>query len=284
MKIISKFRDYYDSVLAYGHDEDRVYVRDRSAEGVNLKGFGFPWEATTSETRRYGVGAATAFVFTAKSAEDAMPRLPREFFSIDRNSKALRLEEAFVVVAGKAHPVWLRYDTLSALVGEVDVGMVGSPDLEGWAGFWKKKREDEEALYGRSVSLHVVAEVKERAKDKAATYQAARGRFLEQDFSALHLEQEAPVLLLASLDSFFTSNRGVAVAPQANTMVVRNPKLLDLGMQKFLDPVAAFQSISQFIDGVVPGRQLPMVEISDKSQVVKKGFDPKYGFRTRPTR
>lgn len=49
-----------------------------------------------------------------------------------------------------------------------------------------------------------------------------------------------------------------------------------------LDPYSCFQNIEQFISGVVPGQQMPMVTLSDKHMVLKKGFDPKYGFRTRP--
>ena len=66
-------------------------------------------------------------------------------------------------------------------------------------------------------------------------------------------------------------------------MLVRNPCLADLHLQRSLDPHSCFQDISQFIGGVMPGRQMPMVEISDKDMVVKKGFDEKYGFRTRPS-
>ena len=68
----------------------------------------------------------------------------------------------------------------------------------------------------------------------------------------------------------------------ANAALILNPRLADIGFQRLVDPYTCFQAISQFIEGVVPGQQMPMVAISDASQVRKKGFDPKYGFRTRP--
>ena len=68
----------------------------------------------------------------------------------------------------------------------------------------------------------------------------------------------------------------------ANAALILNPRLADIGFQRLVDPYTCFQAISQFIEGVVPGQQMPMMAISDASQVRKKGFDPKYGFRKRP--
>ena len=68
----------------------------------------------------------------------------------------------------------------------------------------------------------------------------------------------------------------------ANAALILNPRLADIGFQRLVDPYTCFQAISQFIEGVVPGQQMPMVAISDASQVRKKGFDPVYGFRKRP--
>ena len=282
MKIISKFRDYYDSVLAHGRDETLVYVRDRQVEGLALEGLDLPWDAAISDTQRYAVGQRVAFAMLEKDAE-AYQRRP--VWSISGPGNHLRMDEAFVVIAGKATPVWLRFDSLAALKGDQQLGDLGKTSLEEWAQHWKKERAEIERLYGRPTRpLEVVAHVKNVDKDKAATYDAARARFLERDFTALHLEREAPVLLLASPESFFQNVNSLNLPPKANVVMVRNPCLRELGIHKTIDPVTAFQSISQFIDGVVPGRQLPLVEISDQAQVVKKGFDPKYGFRTRPSR
>jgi hypothetical protein len=64
--------------------------------------------------------------------------------------------------------------------------------------------------------------------------------------------------------------------------IIRNPCLNRLGVAAVMDPFDCFQTLSQFIGGVAPGRSMPMVTISDKDQINKKGFDPVYGFRTRP--
>jgi hypothetical protein len=70
--------------------------------------------------------------------------------------------------------------------------------------------------------------------------------------------------------------------PGVTTEIIRNPALAPLNLAASLDPFACFQTLAQFIGGVVPGRSMPMVVLSDQDLVQKKGFDPIYGFRTRP--
>jgi hypothetical protein len=110
--------------------------------------------------------------------------------------------------------------------------------------------------------------------------------------SALHLD--APVFLMGHLFGWETYDpkKGIQertdivcvgdCSPRGSLAIVRNPKLDDFRLQTVLSPFEAFQEISQFIEGVVPGRMMPMVTLSDKHQIQKKGFDPVYGFRKRP--
>lgn len=122
-------------------------------------------------------------------------------------------------------------------------------------------------------------------------YDQARGRLLAHDFTDLHLATEAPVILLAPVELLYPNPHHMPEALRkaraiggcgANAALILNPRLADIGFQRLVDPYTCFQAISQFIEGVVPAQQMPMVAISDASQVRKKGFDPKYGFRTRP--
>lgn len=64
--------------------------------------------------------------------------------------------------------------------------------------------------------------------------------------------------------------------------VMLNPSLAAFHMQSVIDPYQAWQDISMFIGGVMPGRQSPMVQLTDESRIVKAGFDTKYSFRRRP--
>ena len=49
-----------------------------------------------------------------------------------------------------------------------------------------------------------------------------------------------------------------------------------------LDPFTAYQEIDMWISGTLSYPQNFMVDIEDKYKVLEHGFDPKYGFRTRP--
>lgn len=161
----------------------------------------------------------------------------------------------------------------------------------------------------------------ETSTNKTLTAEANR-RFQEartRDWTDAHLALDAPVLLLGNDHSssmwvtapatgatqtaggeawsptdpvppavaFARTNAGITLqavshTTRTNTQVIRNPLLRDLGVAALIDPYACFQSIAQFVGGVAPGRTMPMVVLSDKDQVRKKGFDEEYGFRTRP--
>lgn len=276
MKLLSPYRDYYDTVLAHGQDNRVVYQRNRSAEVIALPQDVAPWDATVSTTRAHAVGPRTAFVIDKPNQRSVNP-----MWSVENSlsDDAWRFDEAFVLIAGKAHPVWLRYRSLTELTGEHPVSdLLADPeqDLERLRALIQERRERHTHLLHRP---EVKVEFKEKNQDVQRAYASARERFLQRDFTSLHLDLGAPVLLLASPRTFARQWE----KPQAHrAQVVLNPRLLDLNIQRALDPYSVFQSVSQFIEGVVPGQQLPLVEISDRSKVDKKGFDPIYGFRRRP--
>jgi len=60
------------------------------------------------------------------------------------------------------------------------------------------------------------------------------------------------------------------------------PMLQDFHFQKVKDPYTAFQDIQSYKFGVLGCNENEVVTISDKDRIAGKGFDTKYGFRTRP--
>lgn len=60
------------------------------------------------------------------------------------------------------------------------------------------------------------------------------------------------------------------------------PVLKDYNFQKVKDPYTAFQDIQSYKFGVLGCNENEVVTISDKDRIAGKGFDTKYGFRTRP--
>lgn len=60
------------------------------------------------------------------------------------------------------------------------------------------------------------------------------------------------------------------------------PVLQEYNFQTVVDPYTAYQEIQQYYFGVLGGHTKELTEIEDKYKLQGKGFDGKYGFRTRP--
>lgn len=292
MRLISKFHDYYDTALAQGQDDAVLFLRQRGVAPGLLPDDLLPWMAkNTRGWRRGTAGVRGAVVLDAqvyKPRHDWKPgTLPRHSRLLE-GSHCWYLGEAFVLIAGKAHPVWLRSGTGEALA-EIDHGgnALGGTNL---AQLVDAMTQDLAAKRPERTTK-VEARVVEMQDKNARHYDQARQRLLDHDFTDLHLATEAPVLLLAPVELLYPNPRQMPENVQkaratggegANSALILNPRLADIGFQRAVDPFTCFQAISQFIEGVVPGQQMPMVAISDASQVRKKGFDPVYGFRKRP--
>lgn len=65
-------------------------------------------------------------------------------------------------------------------------------------------------------------------------------------------------------------------------MYIQNNAILsEYNFQRIVDPYTAYQEIAMFVDNLsYPGNI--EYEIPDEYKIESKGFDPKYGFRTRP--
>jgi hypothetical protein len=62
-----------------------------------------------------------------------------------------------------------------------------------------------------------------------------------------------------------------------------NPCLRDFKFEKIIDPYTALQSIMMYISGVLGSPNEQIIQISDKDQIVSKGFDTVTSFRKAPS-
>jgi hypothetical protein len=58
-----------------------------------------------------------------------------------------------------------------------------------------------------------------------------------------------------------------------------NPNLKDLQFQKYKDAYSTFQDIQSYISGILGITTPETIELSDRSKILKAGFDPKISFR-----
>jgi hypothetical protein len=61
-----------------------------------------------------------------------------------------------------------------------------------------------------------------------------------------------------------------------------NPKLKDLGFFRIHDAFSCYQTIAQYISGVLTNTEIKGSNMTSNEKVQSHGFDSKYGFRTRP--
>lgn len=278
MKLISKQHDYYDTVLAHGRDESIVYVREPSKDLVELPSDLLPWAA--ADKRGTPAGEREAFVFETHHPQ--YPYWQRYGHSILPEIASLSpyFHEAFLSVAGKVYPIWVDVSA-SCHDDPAAVGVCGTPALESYRAIVLENHARYTNRDPQEIA-EVKVEIVERKREVERQYDNVRERLLAHDFTALHIDQGAPVLLLASTLTLQMEPRSLTGQPESSVVMVRNPNLKDLGFQRVLDPHSCFQQISQFIGGVMPGRQMPMVQLDDKHMIQKKGFDIKYSFRKRP--
>lgn len=273
--------------MAYGSDPDAIYQRKTSLiAGAGVEGLNanlLPWSIRAGKWSETDV--RMLHIFNKKIDVEKL-----NLWTM-RETDILNLGEAFILVAGKAYPVWLNPNMVQR--GLTDPGnsaqWLGSPTVEDAL----KQAHTQINKRATDIELDTIQSqsmVWRRDKKAFTAYETARDKFLEQDFTQLHLNTGAPIILVSKVsllgdldnqmrEQFEKERLAGREIPPA---LILNPRLADLNMANVLDPASAFQEVSQFISGVAPGQQMPMVEISDEDKVHKRGFDPKYGFRTRP--
>lgn len=271
MKIVGKNSDYYDSALKFGFDETIIYVRKPEVKEFGHEDLGF------SEGS-----------FSIKKDSKGYYNRPHLSDGKKRNvvSGGRFVRPVIVSIAGVAHKVYIESEVYNGLVNHFRGNGIGSGNFN----FEEFVRQDPRNTYGYhnwedafnedEVELIGIEESYNKNPFRTRNNVSDNGENLKRDFTDVHLKSGAPVVMMIEIDrpsSYFGKcNRG-------SVIVVNNPCLKSLGFNKVINPHDMMQKISQFIGGVVPGNQMPMVEISDKAKVQKKGFDPVYGFRTRPT-
>jgi len=117
---------------------------------------------------------------------------------------------------------------------------------------------------------------------KWRVYDATMAQAVAFDWTPVHLRFGSPTLMLARLPQAQRYGINLGGRPDLLTEITVDPCLDMLCFSSRVDAFTLFQEVSMFVDGVMPGHGHEMANLSDKSRVLKGGFDPRYGFRKRP--
>jgi hypothetical protein len=83
---------------------------------------------------------------------------------------------------------------------------------------------------------------------------------------------------VGELDSFYQTYYTPIFMFRKEVMTI-NPCLKNLQFQKVIDSHQAFQTIEQFLFGVLITPDKPILNISNEDTIIKHGFDTKWSFR-----
>ena len=247
MKIISNFKDYYDSGAAYGVDTSVLYKRLPADIKSSKEAFSVAkrWCNNVSNSVSRIVIGFCGEVYPCViivDYEDPARKI-RGYTSVD-DYRQLNLSTPYYCCYDMSH-----VDTaLSVLRRNIN----------------KRGRQTHD--YSNATTI-------QRVQD--------RREVLVEFFSEVKYNKEL-------LDAFTVYNTPVYTYVRRNRLFYDteafrvHPFLFEWQFQKVKTPIEAFQQIQSYISGVLGTSQNETVTISDKDQVYKKGFDPKYGFRKRP--
>jgi hypothetical protein len=304
MKIIAKHKDYYDNAVDASMVDDTIrYVRIPSLVKYNHSKR-MPWNEPFVSKYRRGKTVDSGYHSNRISYEcEHGGRVTNE-------TLVLRLHEGVLIVAGKAYPGWLREDIEEARINPSDPTMrwYGYPDLvpepkvyaqpnvaelsygdvdsDAWHQVALKYFQSHPRVTGlegkcvphRSSETEALSFMMD--DDRVEQQQAAYAKFFTEDHNDLCVHFQTPVLLILP-SGVLKSSKDNPVTSSDDNVVVLNPPLKAFNFHRVMDQFACWQEISMWIGGVMPGRQSPMVEISDTSKIAKHGFDPVMGFRKR---
>lgn len=245
MKIISKFQDYYDSAAQFGIDTTQIFVRKN--------------EVIDS------VKAMALYEETVKNA----PNKNRHYFYERDNWSA-----DFIIMGfcGKIYPVYRLYRERSYPNESIERYCYSIEDV---VAFFTEYDPD----YLTSKKWLRVLSSKERSDEKYCFSH----QVISEIFTRLSGTETSPELFHELHEPAW------AILPRTYEQrdfkgfaLTRNPVLKDLKFMRVMDPFTAHQEISQYYFGVLGIKENTGKPIADKYRIAGKGFDTRYGFRTRP--
>lgn len=255
MRIISKFQDYYDSALAFGHDEHVVFERKES-EYIMIQN-SYPAEydfmLPTLGTR----GSRNRWVSNRRTS------------NYDTNGRGFEFVYRPFTVAfcGKLYPgIEIKYRK------------------GGYMGEWSSSFAYDFESYGNLFLKYGLAFTEERRKRRWSWESNRRG-------SPKCAEDVDEYFKRTGEDhiSFFADKRKpIAVCKQgedigSNPVLRFNSALSNVAFYKVFDAYTTFQELDMFLSGVMTRDGNPMAGISDKDLRDKKGFDD-MSFKKAPTK
>jgi hypothetical protein len=265
MKIISKYNDYYDSIMRMGYDDNIVFIR---------KG----WENDSTSYNTHDI------------IDKRWKRI--NFESFDDISKVFynHINQEYIKYfpVKKTNSLWRTTKFLKKSLGETYNKTRGyelesiSPILLGFCGRFFVIYKIEIRIKGKQRLLykdyfitnddHKVFKI----KNEKGTFKPVIGEvddFFVGNINEIFLTLKAPIFAIDFGDKEF---------PHTHWLYV-NPVLKQFNFEKLIDPYTAYQELSMFLGSLFVNDDDNMVTISDENKAISKGFD-EWSFKKPPSK
>ena len=244
MKIHSKFHDYYDIGLSYGHDDRVHYVREEKEISFD----------------RYSVKCAEKSIFHS----DMFSRRPSTKW---RAWNGLELKTHLIGFCGKIYPVFnVKYQPQQLnKKGKADLIIDHVYTSDQFKKFLFKI--DPKGKRVQTLSTYPKHDISFTHLDEYLDRFDGSDQFVDMFF-----KYKVPVFLIYS-DRYTWHD----------VTLILNPMLRRYKFQRKIDPITAYQEIEMFMSGVLGLDDPETVDIGDEYLAQQKGFD-KWSFKKLPTK
>ena len=242
MRIVSKFNDYYDSVLNTGYEDSKVFVRNTT----NFKQRGDIKNDVVEDLWDRMKAKANISVL------DYPLYNSQQLVSFRSKNGLIKLTTLGVLFCGKYFPS-IKCDVEDCGGSSTTSYFYTAADTLAFLSdneFNPKKRPSTHKIYRRSSNKDIVKVLTDYFDD----------RQFDKDWCVEHK------ITSAVFDGW----------------LYINPPLKDYMFYKALDSYTAFQEIEMWLSGTLSWPFNMMIELADEYRVAAHGFDTKYGFRKRP--
>lgn len=241
MKIISKYKDYYDSALGFGIEKDRFFYREeKEIEFANF--------SNNLNIEKY-------FNYLIKNEPQYNYYYLRNI-SKELNIKILDIKENLLFFCGKCYP----FLVLNVEQKNLKIEKKHFYDFVSFENFLKENTNN------NVVFDKLWFDNKEKFKNFFNLK-------VDDDYEIYHYLKSCYFIL-----SYNNSMFGINIK---NYKITVYPELKSIGFQKNKNSYECLQEISQFLFGVLTSNENKTIEIDDKYKIEGHGFDLKESFRKR---
>jgi hypothetical protein len=258
MKIVSKYKDYYDGIQSLAFDKFCVYNRDEEVV-ITDRPLGF--DHTARELMGYK--SLYPLKFDKRAQLDSLPFIILYNVMIGYCGKLIQAYKIDFNDGDKIFKTSLFYS------------------YEELYDYLEKANEEYD-IFG---STNKIEYQETRKYTKIKNLKFENKYLMEQDFSMWFHHFAAPVFFFpvgAYDTNRYPNNLSRLCESNKKIEVIINPVLKDLEFFKIKDPYSCYQELYQFIGGVLKQKEDYLDELADKEKAAISGIDPKYGFRIRP--